>query len=234
MESRATEPLGADQAIPLNVRQSASRAEVLDAAAEAFMERGYAATSIDDVANRLGCTKGRVYHYFQAKGELFLGVHRRALEMAMHAVQPFNDSSRSARERLYLMVSAHARLMMEETSYMRLAVQHVEMSLTLEGRTSRQELLDVFALRNEYEGYFEAAIAEGVRAGEFRQVNPDLMAKACLGTLNWMTVWYRPGDTAGAEPDEIVAEFAKFVISGLESAEALTGGSDKKSGRKSG
>jgi AcrR family transcriptional regulator len=234
MESRTTVPTGAKHGDSLKDRQFASRTEVLDAAAAAFMERGYAATSIDDVADRLGCTKGRVYHYFRAKGELFLGVHRRALDMAIRAVEPFSKSGGTAGARLYVMAVAHARLMMTETSYMRLAVQHVEMSLTVEGRTPRQELLDVFALRREYEGYFEAVIAEGVESGEFREVDPGLMAKACLGTLNWMTVWYRPGQPAqsGSSVDEIAAEFATFITRGLETRQTAPARTDKKARRK--
>jgi AcrR family transcriptional regulator len=200
--------------ISLEVRQRAHRDEVLDAAAEAFIERGYAATSIDDVADRLGCTKGRVYHYFRTKGELFLGVHHRALEMAIAAIKPAVDAKASAAERLHAMASAHARLMVEEASYMRLAVQHAEMALAIEGRTPRQALLDVSALRQQYEGYFELVISEGVANGEFRQVPPNLMAKAGLGSLNWIGVWYRPGGR-GSDTGEIAEEFAQFVLAGL-------------------
>jgi AcrR family transcriptional regulator len=201
----------------LALRQRTSREEVLDAAAEAFIERGYAATSIDDVANRLGCTKGRVYHYFRTKGELFLGVHRRALDMALEAVRPIVATDAPAADKLSQMASAHALLMVEEASYMRLAVQHAEMALALEGRTPRQALLDVFALRQEYEGYFERVIADGVRSGEFRDVNPNLMAKAGLGSLNWISVWYRPNGRGRTKTptDVIASEFSQFVLAGL-------------------
>jgi AcrR family transcriptional regulator len=203
--------------ISLEVRQRANRDEVLDAAAEAFIERGYAATSIDDVADRLGCTKGRVYHYFRTKGELFLGVHHRALDKAIAAIKPAVHAETSATDRLHAMASAHARLMVEETSYMRLAVQHAEMALALEGRTPRKAMLDVSALRQQYEGYFELVIAEGVESGEFRSVPPNLMAKASLGSLNWIGVWYRPGKSGRSVPksDEIAEEFAQFVLAGL-------------------
>jgi AcrR family transcriptional regulator len=201
----------------LAVRQRASREEVLDAAAEAFLERGYAATSIDDVAERLRGTKGRVYHYFRTKGELFLGVHRRALDLAIEAVAPILDAEGTATERLHRMASAHARLMVEESSFMRLAAQHTEMGLALEGRTPERDLLEVFALRQRYEGYFERVISEGVRSGEFRPVNANLMAKAGLGALNWISVWFRPDarPRAGAGPAEITEEFATFVLAGL-------------------
>ncbi|MGD9915173.1 MAG: TetR/AcrR family transcriptional regulator [Rhizobiaceae bacterium] len=48
-----------------------SRADILRTAALCFMERGYYATSIDDVARKLGATKGRIYHHFPSKGDLF-------------------------------------------------------------------------------------------------------------------------------------------------------------------
>ncbi len=219
-----------DQEVSLEARQRASSDEVLDAAAEAFIERGYTATSIDDVAERLGCTKGRVYHYFRTKGELFLGVHRRALDMAIAAVGPIYEGDAPAATRLYDMAEAHARLMMEESSYVRLAVQHAEMALALEGRTPRKALLEVFALRQEYESIFESVIADGVKNREFRDVSPNLMAKAALGSLNWMSVWYRPsaGTKARASAAEIAPAFAEFVVAGLRAGPA-----PKKSTRRS-
>ena len=51
-----------------------ARTDILQTAAECFTERGYAETSIDDVARRLGCTKGRIYHFFASKVDLFCSV----------------------------------------------------------------------------------------------------------------------------------------------------------------
>jgi AcrR family transcriptional regulator len=201
----------------LHERQQTSREEVLDAAAEAFIARGYAATSIDDVADRLGCTKGRVYHYFRTKGELFLGVHRRALDMATAAIMPIWEQEGTARQRLYDMCVAHAQLMIEKTSFMRLAAHHAEMNLAAEGRTREDAVRQVFGLRAAYEGYFEKVIQQGVAAGEFRPVDAALMAKAALGSLNWLSVWYHPGRSGKARADgrQIPAEFATFIVAGL-------------------
>jgi AcrR family transcriptional regulator len=201
----------------LRERQQMSREEVLDAAAEAFIARGYAATSIDDVADRLGCTKGRVYHYFRTKGELFLGVHRKALDLAMAAIVPVMEHEGSARQRLSDMCVAHARLMIEQASFMRLAAQHAEMNLATEGRTREDAVSEIFALRASYEGYFEKVIQQGVAAGQFRQVDAALMAKAALGTLNWMSMWYQPGKPSRTKADarHIPQEFATFIVAGL-------------------
>jgi AcrR family transcriptional regulator len=201
----------------LRERQQMSREEVLDAAAEAFIARGYAATSIDDVADRLGCTKGRVYHYFRTKGELFLGVHHKALDLAMAEIAPIMEQEGPASKRLFDMCVAHARLMIEKTSFMRLAAQHAEMNLATEGRTREDAVLEIFALRRSYEGFFEKVIQQGVTAGEFRQVDAALMARAALGTLNWMSVWYQPGRPSRRKADSkrIPQEFATFIVAGL-------------------
>ena len=60
-------------------RKTARPAEILDAALAAFAERGFAATRLDDVAERAGITKGTLYLYFPSKEELFKAVVRQQL-----------------------------------------------------------------------------------------------------------------------------------------------------------
>ncbi|HEX2137160.1 MAG TPA: helix-turn-helix domain-containing protein, partial [Microvirga sp.] len=67
---------------------SEARDEILRAAAEVFMEFGYAATSIDAVAERLGATKGRIYHYFGSKAELYFDVQIAAMERLIREIEP--------------------------------------------------------------------------------------------------------------------------------------------------
>jgi AcrR family transcriptional regulator len=65
--------------------------DILSAAATASSERGYAATSIDDVARRLGATKGRVYHHFSSKGDLFAQVFKTGMDMNFEAIAPIGS-----------------------------------------------------------------------------------------------------------------------------------------------
>src|ERR1700674_4704610 len=60
-------------------RKDARPAELLAAAVELFVERGYAATRLDDVARQAGVSKGTVYLYFASKEELFKAVVREGL-----------------------------------------------------------------------------------------------------------------------------------------------------------
>lgn len=55
------------------------RAELLDAALEVFAELGYERATLNDVADRVGVTKGALYHYFASKEQLFVELVRSRL-----------------------------------------------------------------------------------------------------------------------------------------------------------
>ena len=65
-----------------------SRADILRAAASCFTEHGYTATSIDDVARRIGATKGMIYHHYRSKADMFADVFRSGMQMNFAAIEP--------------------------------------------------------------------------------------------------------------------------------------------------
>ena len=65
-----------------------ARQEILKAAAEVFMEFGFAATSIDAVAERMGATKGRIYHYYRSKADLYFDIQIAAVEKLIGEIEP--------------------------------------------------------------------------------------------------------------------------------------------------
>ncbi|MGO4448027.1 TetR/AcrR family transcriptional regulator [Phyllobacterium sp. TAF24] len=90
----------------VRARRKAQRPqEILHAAFDEFVERGYTATRIEDVANRAGVTKGTIYLYFQNKEELFQDVVRKLSQPIFNEEQFWHEhQNRSSDElvRLYL------------------------------------------------------------------------------------------------------------------------------------
>lgn len=201
--------------------RSEGRSAVLEAAAKAFMRDGYAATSIDDVADELGATKGRVYYYYRSKADLFFDVHRESMRQNLEGAGAIAKAGGSPIERVAAMVRAHALLMMTHLPYQRVSVLGVEMHLA--GSTTRKQratLREIIALRDEYEGLFVQVVEEGMAAGEIRPLDANLAVKALLGALNWITVWYqqRSGDTAASRA-RIADEMTAYLINGLRRCE---------------
>lgn len=196
------------------------RAAVLEAAARAFMREGYSATSIDDVAEELGATKGRIYYYYRSKADLFFDVHRESMRQNLDGAGAIAREGGSPVARLERMVRAHALLMMTHLPFQRCSVLGVEMHLA--GSTTlrqRETLRQIIALRDQYEGLFVAVIEEGIAAGEVRELDARLVVKALLGALNWITVWYRQRETdSEASRGRIADEVAAYLIDGLRRA----------------
>lgn len=201
-------------AVPLRTE---GRAEILGAAAEAFMQKGFAATSINTVADVLGCTKGRIYYQFESKSDLFFAVHHEAMSMNINAVSGIARSEGSPRAKLRRMIEAQAMVIMTRLPFQRASAQGLELHLagstTAEQREVLQSLVD---MRAHYEKLFVDVIAEGMQCGELRPFDPKFAVKPILGALNWMTVWYRtaPGESE-ENRQEIAKNMADVLLDGL-------------------
>ena len=194
--------------------------ELLDAAAQAFTEMGFAATTIDSVADLIGVTKGSVYYYYRSKTDLFFAVHRRAMQLNLDTVTPLaEDAAASPPQRLWNMAHAHTHLMMAHLPYQRVTVQGVELHLA--GRTTagqRAELEELVRQRDRYESLFRGVIEAGVAAGDFRPGPPALQVKPLLGALNWTTMWYRPrAGESEADREAIARDIADFAVASMQS-----------------
>ena len=192
--------------------------EILDAAAVAFMTRGYAATSIDDVADLLHATKGKIYHHYRKKADLFYDVHRRAMDLDLAAVRKAAQTqSGTALARLRAMALAHVFVFMEYLPYQRVAVQGLDMHLA--GETTSQQrvvLAEILRLRDRYEAMFAQSIAEVIDDGAAPTQDIALVVKAFIGALNWTTIWYRERSGQSAEEKTHIADtIATFALRGL-------------------
>jgi len=191
---------------------------ILAAAAEAFMERGYAATTIDDIADRLGATKGRVYHYYRSKADIFLDVQRSAMQRMLEMATPIVLRAVPPLDRLGALAHAHALLLMTSLAFQRVSVQGIERHL-LAQRTSdkqRQALDRVIEMRDRYQALVVGLLEDGMADGSMRRSDARVTVKSVLGALNWIVMWYRPreGESAAAR-DLLARNVAAFVVAGV-------------------
>src|SRR6266550_1111121 len=93
-------------AAPLNAR----RAEICRRAAQIFQERGFDATSVNDVARALGMTKAGLYHYFPSKEALLFEIMTFGLDRVRDDVVTPVKGIRDPEERLKQIVLRHARI----------------------------------------------------------------------------------------------------------------------------
>lgn len=157
--------------------------QILDAAFEEFVEHGFAATRVEDIAERIGVTKGTVYMYFPTKEELFSAMIRHISVSFEVVLTEADDLTGTCIERLKSLI----RLFYERVVNDRKTRETLRFVVS-EGAQFPQvidahysELIEPIFARTQ------ALIDEGVRLGEFRRA-PAARASVVVGPVLSMTV----------------------------------------------
>lgn len=194
-----------------------ARSRILDAAADAFMLRGFGSTTIDDIAARVGATKGLIYYHFRSKFDVFIAVYEEGMRRVRHRVEPHSHGSGTGHERLMAMSVAHVTNLMEDVAYHHVVHQGVRAqdSADLKVR-QRDALLSLNELRRDYEHMFRQVVARGIEDGSLRSVDVPLATRTLLTSLNAVDVWYRKIDGQSEdEVRELAGQVVDLVVGGL-------------------
>ncbi|MEY8841120.1 TetR/AcrR family transcriptional regulator, partial [Cribrihabitans sp. XS_ASV171] len=192
--------------------------ELLDAAAECFRTRGFAATSIDTVARHLGATKGRVYHYFPSKMDLFDAVRDRAMDIVFDAIEPGLAARGTTTERMTVMARGHARAMFHHHPYMQVLMDGLQMhrySTTTDFQ--REALGRHLERRDAYEKRFLEVIEQGLAEGSITIGDSlSITIQTFFSALNGPVFWYRARpDDSPAKLDRLAEDVVRFALRGL-------------------
>ena len=183
----------------------AKREAVLRAAVDLFNEHGFSATSLDDVAARLGVTKPVIYHYLGTKEQVLLECLSRgltALEQAAHDAQAEHGGGA---ERLRAFLIRYAEINM--APFGRSVV------LTADHDLSAEAQVQFRAMKRRVDEALRGLIAEGAKDGSLRAEDPPLAAAALAGAMNWIPRWQDP--TGRLPPDQVAARLVDILMEGM-------------------
>jgi AcrR family transcriptional regulator len=166
-------------------RPGHSLGTLLEVAVEVFNERGYDATSMEELAARLGVTKSAIYHHVPSKGELLRLALDRALDALFAVTEEPGATAGRAIDRLEHVVRGSVRVLAAELPFVTLLLRVRGNSAVEQAALQRRRAFDAFVT-----GLVRAAEEEGdVRP----DVDPAVTSRLLFGTVNSLTEWYRPG-----------------------------------------
>jgi len=178
--------------------------EVVDAAAELFSEQGYAATSIQEIADAVGLLKGSLYHYINTKEDLLYAViqeaHRHTAALGYEALAMPGDAG----DKLRFIVQAHLRGAGANLAKVRVFYNEA-------GSLPPERLQEILAERDSYEHSLRRVVRSGQDEGVFAaHLDPVLTSIAILAVLNSVQQWFRPDGPRTL--DEIVGSFTDLIL----------------------
>lgn len=179
--------------------------DIVEAAAEIFREKGFAAASLEDIASAVGIWKGSLYHYIDSKEDLLFAVVKEPAERILEEVQHIAELDLPASEKLRQAALTHARILDETFVYATVYLQEIA------GRQRYKEWAERDRL---YLRALTSIIEEGIEQGDFAPGIPARTATLTfIGALNWMTHWYKPN---GPLPASAIAEqICSFFLNGV-------------------
>ncbi len=183
-----------------------TRDEILDAAAQIFREKGYYATSMQDIARAVNLQKASLYHHVTGKQEILLALLDRALNLLIETVQPLAESTLPPQQKLEKMVAAYLDALIENGD--------LAAVLLLEHRSLKPELHRRHVpFRDRFENLWRSVLYEGVEQGVFVCEDVHTLTRVLLGAMNWTITWYRPRGRLSVA--EIAAHISHVFLHGL-------------------
>lgn len=189
----------------------ARRGDLLKSAVRLFHEKGYTATTVRDIAEKLGVTSAALYNYVSSKEELLYEILDHALSIAERHLAQALAVEVPLDRRLRAVIYHHTLSVLDESQPM-MAVFFQEVGLA-----HAVQWPEIDQRRTRYQETVGRVFEEAAHQGVIKTPNARVTALGVLGMCNWAHRWYRP---AGPMTREQIAEhFADLVLHGLLSGE---------------
>jgi TetR/AcrR family transcriptional regulator, cholesterol catabolism regulator len=187
-----------------------SRQEILRTAARLFQQRGYDATSMNDVAAALKLSKGGLYHHFQSKDEILFEIMNHAMEITQERVLNPVRGIADPEERLRALIRLHIGVVLSPRDREITVMLHENHPLPPALRKR------INARKKDYIHFLENLMAEvqrQVQKESSRRVSPRAAAFALLGMINWIYQWYKPEGELQAQ--NLIPQFTDLIFGGI-------------------
>ncbi|GIX46710.1 MAG: TetR family transcriptional regulator [Candidatus Tectimicrobiota bacterium] len=181
--------------------------EIVAVAARLFKEKGYRATTLEDIAAAVGMLKGSLYYYIRSKEELLYLVVRDPIRQAYTRLEEIVASQAPVATKIAQAITNHMTLFHRH-------YPHIAVYLHDFPHLMHKLQQSVRETPKQYQRLWTTLLAQGVASGELRRdLDVKIAAYAILGMCNWVYRWYDPRGKLSAE--EIAALFTRMILEGV-------------------
>jgi AcrR family transcriptional regulator len=184
-------------------RRELVEAQIYEQATRLFAERGFAGTSLQDIADAMGMTRPSLYYYVKNKDQLLARLVTEITEAPAAATEEIAARELDAVTKLGELVRLIAGQQARHAARFQLVIRsesELPDDLAVAHQAAKRRVLDGFA----------RVVDQGIRSGEFRPREVRTTALALIGMCNWIAWWYRPG---GAQsPEEVADQMAEMAV----------------------
>ncbi|MEK5080723.1 TetR/AcrR family transcriptional regulator [Solibacillus sp. FSL W7-1436] len=192
------------------------RGRILKESIDLFDKKGFSKTSIQDIIDTIGVTKGTFYYYFKSKQELLMDIHLNYIkELLAEQEVILNDeylSSIVKINKLIHLIIKNIKVHGKSARVFHREFRHLD----------DKQLKLINDYRKEFRINLEKLFDEGIEKGEFREdLRSDIVIFGILGMVNRSYNWYNPDGEVTEE--ELVSTYMEMILNGINKDTNTTG-----------
>ena len=181
---------------------------VFEAAGKLFMEKGYLAASMRELAERVGLEQASsLYSHLKSKEEVLRKICFDNAHKFINGISEIEKQSLSSAEKIKQLIKLHIRVAIED--FTSVTVFNDEWR-----HLSEPYLSDFLALRRDYENRFKQIIEKGIEDGEFKKTHSIVALYTILTSVRWIHYWYN--DERALSLEELEKDITNLLLTGLE------------------
>jgi AcrR family transcriptional regulator len=190
-------------------KSAATRRKILDAAARTFRDKGYAATTLNDIADAAEIRAASLYYYFRSKEDLLEAVFGIGMQRVVDAVQQRSaalPANATLAQRIEVAIEAHLEMLLQQGDY-------TSANIRIFGQVPKSVQRKQLPLRQDYAEFWRELLETAQRSGEIRpEIDLGIMRMLIFGALNWCTEW---ADPKKGPVREIARQACLLVLNGI-------------------
>ena len=175
-------------------------------AAQMIYEKGFDATSMNEIAEALDLTKPGLYYHVKGKKQLLFSIMEFAMDLLDSKVVVPAKSIADPEQRLCAIIRQHARFLTHEAGAVAILIDE-------EGGLSAEQRREIVRRKRAYFELLRQTLGEIKAEGRLRPMDTTVAAFSLLGMVMWISRWYDPKGRLGSE--QVVSDVTEIALGGM-------------------
>lgn len=191
-----------------STRSDARQEQLIEIAIRLFAQKGYAGTSLRDIADEARITKAALYYHFPNKEALYERIVLESMQALVDSVRGAMSAVGSPAEKVRVFMLSSADFLDRSRNSWIAGSNAFWTGNVVDPRNAAVNL------RDEYEQLLRGGIREAIAAGQFRKVDPAMAGRMLLSMLNHISRWHSP--TGRLSTRQVIDQYLEMAFDGLQ------------------
>lgn len=183
------------------------KGEIIEIAARLFKIKGFTATTMRDIAERVGMEAASMYNHIKSKDEILQAICFKISNEYIAQLTVIENQTVSPVEKIKELIRLHVRIIITDINSISVANN--------EWKHLSDDALTVFKeARRDYEQRFAKIIEAGIAAGELQPINVSVALFTILSAVRWVELWYK--NDREISPEILEENIISLLMNGLQ------------------